>query len=83
MAKSLKISEDIWINLYNRVAVDYPRSVLMIRERMKEVLGFTMRRHVDYPEGRYRCVIYLDFYNEPKRTMFLLKYGDLLDETKT
>jgi hypothetical protein len=60
---------------------------------MKEILGFTSRTHeewidqeVDVKDIRYNtkyCIktIHLDFYNEPKRTMFLLKYSEYLDKT--
>ena len=60
---------------------------MLIREKMKVVLGFTVRRHTEWilepgadrrhPEHSIR----LDFYNEPKRTMFLLKYSEYLDKS--
>jgi hypothetical protein len=62
---------------------------------MKVVLGFTVRRHKEWfghigeatPENRrlgqygWKGVICLDFYNEPKRTMFMLKYSEYLDKS--
>jgi hypothetical protein len=60
---------------------------------MKSVLGFTSRTHqewidqeVDVKDIRYNTkypitTICLDFYNEPKRTMFLLKYSEYLDKS--
>jgi len=55
--------------------------VLLIREKMKKVLGFTSRRHHYFnQEDDYVEEIHLDFYDEPKRTMFLLKYSEFLNE---
>jgi hypothetical protein len=54
---------------------------------MKMVLGFTVRRHSvwkmdpDFGHKYLKESIHLDFYNEPKRTMFLLKYSEYLDKT--
>jgi hypothetical protein len=48
---------------------------------MREILGFTSRTHIDHKEEdwRKRSTIRLDFYNEAKRTMFLLKYSEYLE----
>jgi hypothetical protein len=48
--------------------------MVMIREKMKAELGFTVRRQSDYTNGYRRETVYLDFYNEAKETMFRLKY---------
>jgi len=84
MSKALKLSESTWNNIYHRLVKDYPPSVILIREKMKVVLGFTTRRHREwilYPgydgQGEYKETICLDFYDESKRVFFLLKYGDL------
>ena len=47
---------------------------------MKKVLGFTNREHKIWNEekSRYEIIMYLDFYDEKKRTYFLLKYGEYL-----
>lgn len=62
----------------------HPQSVFLIRAKMKDTLGFTIREHW-IPQvadtGKYMYhppTICLDFYNEPKRTMFLLKYSEYL-----
>jgi hypothetical protein len=93
MSKSIVLSESQWLKIYNQIARDYPPSVLLIRDRMKSVLGFTSRTHEEWIERKvdprdvgYRtkyCIktIHLDFYNEPKRTMFLLKYSEHLDKS--
>jgi hypothetical protein len=93
MTKPIVLSETAWLKIYNHIAQTHPPSVLLIRNKMKEVLGFTARRHekwinqeVALRDIRYDtkyCVtnIHLDFYNEPKRTMFLLKYSEYLDKS--
>lgn len=93
MSKSVVLTEGQWAEIYNLIAKNYPRSVLLIRDKMKAVLGFTVRRHEEwidrYVESRdvgygttyRRETIHLDFYNEPKRTMFLLKYSDIIGKT--
>jgi hypothetical protein len=50
---------------------------------MKDVLGFTVREHNEYHEPTseddlppHTYTIRLDFYNERKYTMFLLKFSD-------
>lgn len=52
---------------------------------MRSVLGFTVREHVDWipkPDGGYsEHSIRLDFYNERKYTMFLLKYSEVINRT--
>jgi hypothetical protein len=82
-----------WDTIRKALANDYPSSVLLIHNRMKEVLGFTTRTHEEWFEHDVKrrnvgyntkyCVktIHLDFYNEPKRTMFLLKYSDIIGKT--
>jgi hypothetical protein len=84
MSKPVVLSEANWLKIYNQIAKEYPPSVLLIRNRMKAVLGFTSRTHREWvPKmdgGYYETTIRLDFYNEPKRTMFLLKYSEYLEE---
>jgi hypothetical protein len=82
----------------------------MIRDKMKQVLGFTVREHSGYrPRTPKELADYdmsdrelyetekdrkfhrdninehsicLDFYNERKYTMFLLKYSELIGQVK-
>ena len=99
--KPIVLSLSSWEDLRNRLIDDYPASVILIKEKMKATLGFTVRRHGEQvigpdPYHRYSSYSYepppiityytddirLDFYDERKRTWFLLKYGDyLLDQT--
>lgn len=93
MSKPIILSEAAWLKIYNHIAQNYPPSVLLVRNKMREVLGFTSRKHeewfehdVDRRDVSYStkyCVnrIHLDFYSEPKRTMFLLKYSEHLDKS--
>jgi len=93
MTKPIVLSEKNWLAIYNQIAKEYPPSVLLIRNRMREVLGCTSRTHEEWFDRdvdrrdvsygtKYRITtIHLDFYNEPKRTMFLLKYSDYIGKT--
>ena len=95
MSKAVILTTKSWDAICECIRVDYPPSVLLIRGKMKAVLGFTVRTHeewiaqeVDIKDVRYGTrfridTIHLDFYNEPKRTMFLLKYGDHIEIGKT
>lgn len=89
MSKPVILTETQWAKVYDIIAKTYPHSVLLIRDRMKEVLGFTVRRHTEWirydgedhefvPRHLYGEQIHLDFYNEPKRTMFLLRFSDII-----
>jgi hypothetical protein len=90
MSKSIVLSESAWLKIYNQISKEYPPSVLLIRDRMKSVLGFTSRTHTDWIDSEVNIsdvsygtrwaitTIHLDFYNEPKRTMFLMKYSEYI-----
>ena len=82
MSKPIILSEKQWNKLRDRLKADYSPSVMLIRSRMRNVLGFTDREHRWYTEQHgYMSQICLDFYNEPKRTMFMLKYSEYLDKS--
>lgn len=75
--KALKLTTDQWRTIRGKINQDYPRSVSMVRWKMREVLGFTPRDHKIYdPSFGTTNEVHLDFFDESKRTMFLLKYGD-------
>jgi hypothetical protein len=88
--KALKLTPDEWHLIRQEIDKHHPRSVSMVRWKMREVLGFTTREHEEWlgyydnasAEDRrsgkhgYKKSIHLDFFDEAKRTMFLLKYGD-------
>lgn len=82
MSKPVILTDPQWGKLRERLTEDYGRSVMLIRSRMRDKLGFVDREHRWYNPGKgYGTHICLDFYNEPKRTMFLLKYSEYLDKT--
>jgi hypothetical protein len=90
MSKAIKLSPSQWQRIKLKMVADQTvsKSTLLIREKMKQRLGFTVREHselVHYkkPDGGYKewvHNIHLDFYSEPKRTMFLLRYSEIIDE---
>ena len=61
---------------------EHPKTVFMLRSKMKRVLGFTVREHkawIEKPDGGYSDFqIHLDFYSQNKRTMFLMKFSELI-----
>jgi len=70
---TLKQSE--WNRLKSQLELDWPRSVMLIRSKMRDELGFTVREHKWYAEQHgYMKQICLDFYDESKETWFRLKY---------
>lgn len=83
MTKSIKLTQGQWRKVSAELHNDYPRSVMAIRDRMRKVLGFTHRTHTDFDvvDYKYNHHVYLDFYSETKRTMFLLKYSDIIKNT--
>ncbi len=83
--KALVLTEAEWKTIRGEIDKNHPRSVTMVRWKMREVLGFTPREHEEWvvfdrtgirERRTLKKTVHLDFYNEPKRTMFLLKYGD-------
>jgi hypothetical protein len=101
MSKPIVMSHGQWNSILDRIKQREKPSVYLSREKMKEVLGFTVRDHREYVkdpdyvsrpqdkdewfymepagwfEGKMNVhTIRLDFYDEQKRTMFLLRYGN-------
>ena len=85
MSKPIVLTYLQWEKLRDRLKADYEPSVLLISSKMKDRLGFTVREYQEWQLDGTRQVrisdIRLDFYNEPKRTMFLLKYTEYLGKT--
>jgi hypothetical protein len=79
--RSVKLQTKQWNKLQERLKEEHPTSVFAIRDKMKKVLGFTTRHAYGPLPGSsvYESIVHLDFFDEPKRTMFLLKYGDYLE----
>ena len=92
MSKAIILSVEQWKEIRSSITKTYPKSVWLIRNDMKETLGFTVRYHEEWIDRnvesrdmgygtKYRVeTIHLDFYNDPKRTMFLLKYSDIIND---
>lgn len=79
MSKPIVLTTKQWRHLRARLSNDYSPSVMMMTFKMKETLGFTVRHYAEWTAQRGSMAdVRLDFYNEPKRTMFLLKYGEYL-----
>lgn len=86
--KPIVLTVDQWRTIRIALQEEYPKTVFMIRDKMKKVLGFTVREHkqwIENPKAEYEWdrghsefQIHLDFYNQNKRTMFLLKFSELL-----
>ena len=72
----LIFTERQWNKIYHRIRDDYGDAVILISWRLKEELGFTVRRHRDYDpvNGHMKDDIRLDFYDEAKMVFFKLKY---------
>jgi hypothetical protein len=87
MTKSISLSVPQWEALLKKLKVDYssePPSTLLIRNQMKKKLGFVPRHHEYWQDAgdnqfaQFRHIVFLDFYDEQKKTMFLLKYSDFI-----
>lgn len=82
--KPIVLSEQHWMKLRHQLIQTQSKSVMLTRWKMREVLGFTDRCHSEWVNevnkwggmGYERREVHLDFYDEAKRTFFLLKYGD-------
>jgi hypothetical protein len=79
--KPIIITHNQWKVLKERINNDYPPSVNLVREKMKRVLGFTPRFYEEWDDSIGRSIqIHLDFFDEQKRTMFLLKYTEYVTQ---
>jgi len=71
-----------WKTIRTELQTMYPKTVFMLRNKMREVLGFTVREHkawIPKLDGGYtEFQIHLDFYSEKKRTMFLLQFSEVM-----
>lgn len=88
MIKSVRLTEKNWESLLSELKKTYKTkpSTYLVRSRMRTVLGFTTRYQQAYTpvpntKGEYykEPQVLLDFFDEKKYTMFLLKYGTFLD----
>lgn len=86
--KAVILKHREWDRIFKQIKEDHKATpaTYLVRSRMRDTLGFTVREHVVYRDGTdvkysdfedwrdYRTEIHLDFYSEPARTMFLLRY---------
>ena len=82
--KAIVLTIGQWKKIREELQTEHPRTVFMLRDKMKRVLGFTVREHKKWDEGVVNLIheIHLDFYSENKRTMFLLKFSELIHGTR-
>ena len=73
--KAPKLSIQQWYKLREQLLLDYPKSVITVAYKTKEVLGFTVRIEQN-PTWDVFPKVYLDFFDEKKRSFFLLKYSE-------
>jgi len=73
---TLTLTEKKWNELYNQIREEHGDSTVLLSWKLKETLGFTVRRHRDYNpiNGHMVNDIRLDFYDEAALTFFQLKY---------
>lgn len=86
---TLKLTVSQWQRIRTDLHTEHPKSVFMLKDKMKRMLGFTVREHSEYiykpsdhnsfDTASHEHSIRLDFYNERKYTMFLLKYSEYLN----
>jgi hypothetical protein len=89
--KHLTLTPQHWDSVLMKIKDEYNPRVYLIRERMQKTLGFTVRRHQEWIDqktsddelfsGYYLESVHLDFYDDAKKTWFLLKYLDIVSET--
>ena len=79
---TLKLTVSQWQKIREDLHTEHPKSVFMLTEKMRRVLGFTVREHNEWVAnldgGHNEHSIRLDFYNERKYTMFMLKYSETI-----
>ena len=73
---TLTLTEYTWNKIYNQIREEYGDTTVLLTGRLKDTLGFTVRRHRDYNpiNGHMINDIRLDFYNDAALTFFQLKY---------
>ena len=66
-----------WVKIKEQLKEEYKEtpSVMLFRMKMKTVLGFTIRENNYWHEDvNVRHTVYLDFFDDQKETLFILKY---------
>lgn len=83
MAKTITLSVWQWEKLKSQIIEDYGRATILISYQLRDTLGFTLRRHMDYSDTSlvFQWTMRLDFWDDMLHTMFLLKYSDYITQT--
>ena len=76
---TIRLSPKQWKAIRTDLQQDTPKSVFMLRDKMKRVLGFTVREHSEWVNGDHQFTICLDFFSERKYTMFLIKFSEIIN----
>ena len=78
--KAVKLTLSSWKKIRAELHKEHPKTVFMVRDKMRRVLGFTVREHQEYNpiNGHMVSEIHLDFWSPGKRTMFLLKFSEFI-----
>jgi hypothetical protein len=73
---TLTIDLKDWEPIRQRLRRDFGDSMILLSFKMKRELGFTVRRHAQWDESKYKHIddIRLDFDDESKAVWFRLKY---------
>ena len=84
--KHLELSESEWLRIRDQIRTEHGDSMILLRDKMRRELGFTVRRHQEWREravpkrdvGHKTMypvnIICLDFYDESAKSWFVLKY---------
>ena len=81
--KPIELTNHQWFELRAKLQSDYPASFTMIRSTMRDKLGFTPRTHKTWTAlNGFETVVHLDFFDEAKRTMFMLKYSEYFNSSR-
>jgi hypothetical protein len=76
--RSILIKDQQWHRLQAALEQDYCFRVARVPMLRRRELGFDVRSHHSWNNGRYRTDRFLDFYQADQKTMFLLKYGHII-----
>lgn len=71
----VKLRKEVWDKIREDLLLTHPKSAIIIRWKMKEVLGFTVRDDSSFGLGS----VYLDSFDEKKQSFFLLKYSEYIN----
>ena len=77
--KHWELTHAEWDKIREQIRTEFGDSMLMIRSRMRDELGFLPREHrvwLKKMDGGHwgETVIHIDFFTEQARTYFLMKY---------